>query len=143
MQDSLDQPDTAAVEWLLAGDPALRWQVLRDLFDAPEPEWQAERHKVETEGWGAQLLGLEDEDGQWDGGSFVPAGFDRSEWEQVGQPWTATTYALTQLREFGLDPRSERAQRAVELVGANSRWDHDDQPFWEGEVEECINGRTL
>jgi hypothetical protein len=143
MTDSLEEHDAAGIDWLLAGDPAIRWQVLRDLLDAPAREWQAERNKVETEGWGAQLLGLEDEDGQWDGGSFVPAGFERSEWEQVGQPWTATTYALTQLREFGLDPRSERAQRAVELVGANSRWDHDGQPFWEGEVEECINGRTL
>jgi hypothetical protein len=143
MTDSLEEQDAAAIEWLLAGDPAIRWQVLRDLLDAPEPEWQAERDKVETEGWGARLLDLEDADGQWDGGSFVPAGFERSEWEQVGQPWTATTYALTQLREFGLDPWSERAQRAVELVGTNSRWDHDGQPFWEGEVEECINGRTL
>jgi hypothetical protein len=135
--------DAAVVEWLLAGDPAIRWQVLRDLLDAPESEWLAERAKVETEGCGAELLALEDEDGQWAGGAFVPAGFDWSEWEQVGQPWTATTYALTQLREFGLDPASERAQRAVALVGTNSRWDHDGQPFWEGEVEECINGRTV
>ena len=135
--------DAAAVEWLLKGDPAIRWQVLRDLLDAPEPEWQAERAKVETEGWGAELLALEDADGQWAGGAFVPDGFDWSEWEQVGQPWTATTHALSQLREFGLDPRAQRAQRAVALVGTSSRWDHDGQPFWEGEVEECINGRTL
>ena len=50
---------------------------------------------------------------------------------------------LSQLREFGLDPASDRARRAVELVGANSRWEHDGQPYWEGEVEECINGRTV
>jgi hypothetical protein len=143
MHDSAEQYDAAALDWLLAGDPAIRWQVLRDLLDVPEPEWQAERARVETEGWGARLLGLEDADGQWAGGSFVPAGFDRKQWEQEGQPWTATTYALTQLREFGLDPRSESAQRVVALVGASSRWDHDGQPFWEGEVEECINGRTL
>ena len=135
--------DAGVVEWLLGGDPAIRWQVLRDLLDAPESQWQAERAKVETEGWGAELLALEDPDGQWAGGAFVPAGFDWSEWEQVGQPWTATTYALTQLREFGLDPASERARRAVALVGTHSRWDHDGQPFWEGEVEECINGRTV
>ncbi len=73
--------DAAVVGWLLAGDPAIRWQVLRDLLDAPESEWQAERAKVETEGWGAELLALEDADGQWAGGAFVPAGFDWSEWE--------------------------------------------------------------
>lgn len=44
---------------------------------------------------------------------------------------------------LGLDPASERARRVVELIGANSRWDHAGQPYWEGEVEECINGRTI
>lgn len=116
---------------------------MRDLVDAPESEWEAERARVETEGWGAQLLSYQDEDGQWGGGAFIPSGFEFSEWQEVGQPFTATHWALSQLREFGLDPTSERAQRTVELIGVNSRWDHDSQPFWEGEVEECINGLTV
>ena len=131
------------IDWLLAGDPSIRWQVMRDLLDAPEPDWQAERAKVETEGWGARLLSCEDEDGQWAGGAFAPRDFDFSEWQEVGQPWTATAFSLSQLREFGLDPGSPRASRAVELIGANSRWDQAGQPYWEGEVEECINGRTV
>jgi len=130
-------------DWLLDSDPSIRWQVMRDLFDAPESEWTAERSKVETEGWGAELLSLEDEDGQWAGGAFLPKGFDFHEWEDVGQPWTATAFTLAQLREFGFDPSSDRAKRAVELIGANSRWDHAGQPYWDGEVEECINGRTV
>jgi hypothetical protein len=132
-----------ATGWLLDSDPSIRWQTMRDVLGAPESQWRAERARVETEGWGARLLGLEDEDGQWAGGAFVPRGFDWQEWEDVGQPWTATSYALTQLREFGLDPSSDRARQAVEKVGASSRWDHAGQPFWAGEVEECINGRTL
>jgi hypothetical protein len=131
------------IGWLLDADPAIRWQVMRDLLDAPESEWSAERARVESEGWGARLLSYEDEDGQWAGGAFLPRDFEPREWREVGQPWTATTYALTQLREFGLEPSSDRARRAVELIGANSRWEHDGQPFWEGEVEECINGRTV
>jgi len=130
-------------DWLLDSDPSIRWQVMRDLLDAPEVEWTAERTKVETEGWGARLLSHEDEDGQWAGGAFAPAGFDFAEWEAVGQPFTATAFSLAQLREFGLDPSSDSARRAVELIGVNSRWDHDGQPYWEGEVEECINGRTV
>jgi hypothetical protein len=133
----------ATIDWLLDADPSIRWQVMRDLLDAPEHEWQAERAKVETEGWGARLLAQEDEDGQWAGGAFVPNGFAYEEWQASGQPWTATTWSLSQLREFGLDPASSRARRAVELIGANSRWEHDGQPYWEGEVEECINGRTV
>lgn len=133
----------SVVDWLMAGDAAIRWQVQRDLLDAPESEWRAERALVETTGWGAALLEAQDDDGQWAGGAFAPRGFDWSEWESVGQPWTATSFALTDLRQLGIEPTSERAQRTAELVGVNSRWDHDGQPFWAGEVEECINGRTV
>ena len=131
------------INWLLDSDPSIRWQVMRDLLNAPEPEYQAERAKVEKQGWGALLLSHQDEDGQWAGGSFLPANFDFTEWKDVGQPWTATAFSLSQLREFGLDPSSDRATRAVELIGASSRWDHDGEPYWDGEVEECINGRVV
>jgi hypothetical protein len=131
------------IDWLLNSDPSVRWQVMRDLLSSPEPEYRAERAKVETEGWGALLLGCADEDGQWAGGAFLPRDFDFSEWQDVGQPWTATAFSLSQLRELGLDPSSDRIKRAVELIGANSRWDHAGEPYWEGEVEECINGRTV
>lgn len=133
----------AVVDWLLDSDPSIRWQVMRDLLDAPESEWLVERSKIETEGWGARLLSHQDEDGQWAGGAFVPAGFEPREWQEHGQPWTATCFTLSQLREFGLDPASSRARRTVELIGAHSRWDEGGQPYWEGEVEECINGRTV
>jgi len=135
--------DSSVIDWLLDSDPAIRWQVMRDLLDAPPPAWTAERSKVETEGWGARLLACQDADGQWAGGAFLPAGFDRREWSERGQPWTATTFSLSQLREFGLDPASERARRTVELIGVNARWDEGGQPYWSGEIEECINGRTV
>jgi len=131
------------IGWLLDSDPAVRWQVERDLLDAPEAVWQADRARVATEGWGAELLAHEDADGQWDGGSFFPASFSEELFHAEGQPWTATAWALTQLRELGLDPDSEPARRAVRLVGQNSRWDYDGSPYWQGEVEECINGRTV
>jgi hypothetical protein len=130
-------------DWLLDSDVSIRWQVMRDLLDASAADWTAERTRVETEGWGARLLRCEDNDGQWAGGAFLPRGFEMREWRETGQPWTATTFSLTQLRDFGLDPASAAAQRAVALIGAYSRWDEGDQPFWEGEVEECINGRTV
>ena len=75
--------------------------------------------------------------------SLGPSRFDWREWTEIGQPWTATTFSLTQLPEFGLHASSESAKRAVALIGANSRWDQGTQPYWEGEVEECINGRTV
>ncbi len=93
-----------AIEWLLYSDASVRWQTMRDLLGAPESEWAAERQKVEHEGWGAQLLSYQDEDGQWAGGAFAPLDVPFSEWKTVGQSCTATCFALSQLREFGLDP---------------------------------------
>lgn len=133
----------AVTDWLLDADPALRWQVLRDLLDAPEEAWSAERVRVETEGWGARLLALADADGQWAGAAFWPSGFTEEDWRREGQPWTATSFSLDLLREFGLPPDCPSARRAVALVGRNSRWEEGDQPFWEGEVEECINARAV
>jgi hypothetical protein len=136
-------PDRAVLDWLLAQDPAIRWQVMRDLLDAPADEWRPVRARVATEGWGARLLAAEDEDGQWAGGAFLPAGFDLAEWKERGQPWTATSFVLSELRGLGLDPASAPARRMVALVSAHCRWDEGGQPFWEGETEECINGRAV
>ena len=59
-------------DWLLHSDPAIRWQVLRDLAHAPAEKVTAERARVESEGWGARLLALRDPDGQWAGGACFP-----------------------------------------------------------------------
>ncbi len=131
------------IEWVADSDPSLRWQIMRDVVGTPESEWGPVRALVETEGAGARLLSLQAADGKWSGGTFVPPGFTGRQFEEEGQPWTTTTWALTQLREFGLDPDSVRARETVRLVGEHSHWDHDGQPYWSGEVEECINGRTV
>jgi hypothetical protein len=128
------------VDWLLDSDPAIRWQVLRDLTDASPEEVAAERTRVEHEGWGARLLALEGADGLWDGGACFPAGYTGSE---PGQPWTATMHTLQTLQLFGLDPASEAARRAIALVAEHGRWEHDGQRYFDGEVEPCINGRTV
>ena len=60
--------DLAVVDWLLEGDPSIRWQVMRDLLDAPRKKWESERQRVATEGWGADLLKRQDRGGTWGGG---------------------------------------------------------------------------
>lgn len=129
-------------EWLLAGDPAIRWQVLRDLHDVPAEEVVTERARVEHEGWGAALLAAADDDGQWAGGACFPEGWDWRSGEP-GQPWTATMHSLQTLVLLGLPPDCPSATRAVEQVAASCRWEHDGQRFFDGEVEPCINGRTV
>jgi len=130
------------VEWLLESDPAIRWQVLRDLVCAPPQVVAAERVRVATEGWGARLLAIQGEDGQWAGGACFPAQSGNWRAENRGQPWTATLPTLQLLRDFGVDPRSELVRQAVAQVRDRCRWEHAGQPFFSGEVEPCINGRT-
>lgn len=129
------------LDWLLDADPAVRWQVLRDLCGAPADVVAAERARVATEGWGARLLDLQGPDGQWAGGTYFPA--DPSAAQEPGQPWTATAHTLQLLRQLGVGPADPRVRRAVALVADNSRWEHDGQRFFDGEVEPCINGMTV
>lgn len=132
----------AILDWLLDSDPAIRWQALRDLAHAPAEVVAAERARVATEGWGARLLALQGEDGQWAGGACFPAdGWRRAEGE--GQPWTSTLPTLQLLRDLGVDPRVDRARAAVAQVRDHCRWEHAGQSFFDGEVEPCINGRVV
>ncbi len=130
------------MEWLLDSDPAIRWQVLRDLADAPAETVAAERARVATEGWGARLLALQGEDGQWEGGALFPATWRGWESEE-GQPWNATAYSLVNLQDFGVDPHDDKVRRAVAQVREHCRWEHAGQPFFDGEVEPCINGMVV
>jgi hypothetical protein len=119
------------VDWLLESDPAIRWQVLRDLIDAPADVVAAERARVAREGWGAQLLAAQDPDGRWSGGTFFPE-------------WISTEATLRLLYVFGLDPTSDEARRAVAPIHEAARWDYDPRmKYFDGEVEPCINGRTV
>jgi hypothetical protein len=125
------------MDWLLDSDPAIRWQVLQDLADAPDDVVAAERARVATEGWGARLLALRDPDGRWAGGASFPGRPS----DVPGQPGTSTLPTLVLLRDFGIEP--EALRETVALVRANCRWEYDDLPFFDGEVEPCINGRTV
>ena len=126
--------------WLLDSDPALRWQVERDLLHQPSEVWEATRARIATEGFGARLLARQDADGQWAGGAFFPA---EPSPEDDGQPWTATTWSLNALREWGLDSAVLAERRTADLLAANSRWEYDDLPYWGGEVDCCINSWTV
>ena len=139
--------DRPLLDWLLDSDPALRWQVERDLVGAAEATWQATRARVATEGFGARLIALQDLDGQWAGGAYFPADFDvagpegADDADDAGQPYTATTWSLNALREWGLD--ASALAGTADLLDRNSRWEYEDLPYWGGEVDCCINALTL
>src|SRR6202045_1429289 len=119
----------SVLDWMLDSDPSIRWQALRDLAGAPAEVVEAERARVATEGWGARLLALQGEDGQGEGGALFPAGgwasFASGNGEESNaQPWTATAYSLVHLRDFGVDPRSDKVRQAVAQVREHCRWEN-------------------
>jgi hypothetical protein len=140
------------IEWLLESDPAIRWQVMRDLTDASEEDVKAERARVAREGWGARLLALQRPDGHWDKSTPTFSSTAGAHWWQSLPPhrqgtlfpeWTSTAWSLMLLRGFALDPASQEARRAVRRVRAQVAWEHDGEPFFAGEVEPCINGKVV
>ncbi len=104
-------PDDDVTAWLLAGDPAIRWQVLADLLDAPRARVAAERTRVAAEGWGARLLAAQDADGRWAGGLYGPK-------------WTSTTYTLLLLHRLGLPAGHPQAQRGCRVLWDGARHCH-------------------
>jgi hypothetical protein len=106
----VEGPAEGIRSWLLEGDPAVRWRVMRDLDHAPDPQVAGERARVATDGWGAQLLAAQDDDGGWGGGVYSPK-------------WTSTTYTLLHLLWLGLLPRHPAALRGCEQLWQwQARW---------------------
>src|SRR5262245_62427884 len=135
MAPTAGETPVTVVDWLLDSDPSIRWQVMRDLADAPAGEVAAERARVATEGAGARLLALQAADGRWGGAAW-------------NRGWDSTMHVLMLLRDLGLDPASDQARRAVGLVRDRVTWqgcgppECDANPFFAGEVEPCINGQV-
>lgn len=117
--DTAVDPDVVA--WLMQGDPVIRWQTMRDLVGEPRDVWEGERRLVSTEGWGAQLLSVQNARGEW-----TP--------KLYGHKWISTTYSMVLLRRFGLEPRDPRALRACGLL-------LDDEALWKSDL--CIAGMVL
>lgn len=124
-------PDEPVIAWLLEGDPAIRWQVMRDLLDAPAEEITAERAQMAREGWVASVLADQQPDGWWGD-------------EMETQHWMGTMRTLFLLSSLGLEADCPEAYHALERVRTRIRWHQlGNEPFFEGETEACINGRIL
>lgn len=128
------------IDWLLDSDPAIRWQALRDLTEASPTEIAAERARVSREGLGAAILACQQPDGSWHRAD-APA-------------WLSTLFTFLLLRSTGVDPTDVAVESAVARPEANLRWSNQPNwdlrsaqlggnPFFEGEVEPCINGGVL
>src|SRR5580692_5253894 len=122
-------PRPAHIRWLLDSDPAIRWQVMRDLTDEAPDAIAAERSRVATEGWGAQLLARQSPAGHWGGGP---------KWDLIA------LFSLVVLRDLGLAPASKQARKMIKRVDKRLVFKPlNNRPYLHGETEPCINGRIL
>jgi len=140
MRDSgvISSPRTdGAIQWLLDGDPAIRWQALRDLVEAAERTIERERKKVARDGWGARLLARQDSEGTWAGGLSSDGGL-------YSPKWISTTYTMLLLRDFGLPANNGQARMACALLlDRGLQRDGGINYGWRGRSETCISGMIL
>lgn len=120
----------SVLQWLLAGDPAIRWQVRRDLMRAADRTVARERRRVTGEGWGARLLALQDPEGTWAGRMYTPK-------------WISTTYTMLLLRDLGLPPGNRRTQKACALLLDRGLCSDGGIGFGWGRSETCVTGMVL
>lgn len=120
------------VQWLLDGDPAIRWQVQRDLLGRAEGTWKRERARVAQEGWGADLLSRQDPDGGWSNAVYSPK-------------WTSTHYTLLQLVRMGLPTNNPAARRGITHLLEAGRYQDGAINLAKTvpEPDVCVNGMVL
>ncbi len=140
-REAVTKQERGLIRWLLNGDPAIRWQTLRDLAGASPRSVERERNRVAKVGWGARLLSMQDVEGTWsrttlrgvssDGGLYAPK-------------WTSTTYTMLLLRDFGLEADNLQARKACGLLfEAGLRRDGGINYGRNEQSETCITGMVL
>ena len=133
------------IDWLLDADPSIRWQAMDSLTDTPKAEVAAERARVAHEGWGAQLLARQNDEGFWNWSGWDP---ESGEWG--GSPGWITMLVLQLLRALGPDPADPAIKSAMTRL-TESDFAHSmpdffawgGRGFFQGETEACINGRVV
>lgn len=122
----------SVIQWLLEGDPAIRWQTLRDLIGSNSDEVQRQRERIATEGWGASLLALQDQIGTWAKGVYSPK-------------WTSTTYTMLLLRQLGLPPKNLHATKACRILLERGFYDDGGINYFASlkHSETCVTGMIL
>ena len=120
------------INWLMEGDPAIRWQTLRDLMDVPEQTWKTEQQRTMHIGWGAQLLSLQNNNGCWGGGIYTPK-------------WTSTTYTLLVLHSIGIPRDCQAGKRGALLMLKELLGETCDTEFQQKlkKCDRCIVGMIL
>jgi hypothetical protein len=129
------RPGEATIAWLLKGDPAIQYQVRRDLLGEEPTQLETLQERIATEGWCARFLSRQRPDGHWGRGYYQPK-------------WISTHYTLLDIRKLE-PPRDLPTVRAIiqktlsELTGPDGGV-YFSPSFCKGRpTDVCVNGMFL
>ena len=120
------------VEWLMQGDPAIRWQTMRDLLECDQDGYQRERLKVADNGWGARYLSYQEANGLWGAGIYSPK-------------WISTTYTMLTLRRIGVPADNQQVQKGCQLLLERGFYQDGGINYFQSyeQSEACVTGMVL
>ena len=117
------------LEWLLAGDVSIQYQVHRDLLNAERKDLQG---RIASEGWGARYLSERNPDGHWGQKFYQPK-------------WTSSHYTLLDLRNLCIAPDTGEIQETLAMILRTEKGpDGGIRPIGSVQASDvCINGMFL
>jgi hypothetical protein len=129
MQQTNPLTNEQLIEWLLAGDVAIQYQVERDLWHRERADL---RGRIATEGWGAQFLRARQPEGHWGEGFYQPK-------------WISSHYTLLDLKHLGIAPDHPLIRASVaRILRENKEADGGVNPARSIKHSDvCVNGMFL
>ena len=96
---------TRVLDWLLAGDVSIQYQVRRDLLGEDAPRLRA---RIATEGWGARYLACRHLGGSWGLRFYQPK-------------WTSSHYTLLDLRTLEMAPHQKLVLESIHKIALEEK----------------------
>lgn len=119
------------IEWLIDGDPSIKYQTYRDLLNKPGKECAKERKNINQNGWAQKLLSYQGENYLWNNSLYSPK-------------WISTTYTLYTLAFLQAYP-VENILKACEILLDKGFSPDKGINYWKTRKnsETCVTGITL
>ena len=128
--NKMQKPTPELLDWLLAGDPSIRYQVYRDLMETHRLDLQS---RISQDGWGKIILDQQHPSGHWGDRFYQPK-------------WTSTHYTLLDLKNLNLAPSNKQAQLAISIVLETEKAEDGGialGPSTSQRSDVCVNGMFL
>src|SRR6056297_203510 len=91
------------IDWLLKGDPSIKYQVHRDLFNTDKKQLEILQKNISKSGWVHDLLQKQADNWIWGNGLYSPK-------------WISSTYTLLLLKRLSLSQDNKNAIKGAQVL---------------------------